>query len=170
MIETIRSLEFLNLVFLQPKDQSIILKYSETTFSYLESLMLTLTEVVKFNHELYWPLGLITAMAASLFVKINFCSKSSYKDSQKSDENPNEFRLSSRVLSNCFINIWINFSQECENCIHELVLESLTICFKYLELKQPEQINLFYYCSKLISSDHYQTEISSYSILDRLVT
>lgn len=67
IIDTIRNIEFFNSIFLYTKDASIILKYSKTIFSHLESWMLTLTNVVDFDHNNYLPTGVITALVGSLF-------------------------------------------------------------------------------------------------------
>lgn len=65
--------------------------------------------------------------------------------------------------------IWIKLSKECNDCIHELVLESLSNCIVYLELEEMDQKDLFSLCSDLINSDYYPIEITAYTILDRFV-
>lgn len=169
MIETIRNFEFLNLVFLCTEDASIVLKYSKTIFSRLESLMLNLTNV-DFDNETYLPIGVITALVSSLFGKLmKFYREEIYQHVPQSNENLNVFRSDTKVLRNCMLTIWIKFSKECNNCVHELVLERLTNSIKYLELDEMDQKELFSLCSHLITSDCYPIEIGSYTILDRFV-
>lgn len=170
MIETLRNAEFLNLIFLHTEDLSIILQYSKTIFSRLESLMLTLSNIEEFDHKSYLPVGIITAMVGSLFEKLmKFYHEEIYKHVQQSNENLNVFRSDTKVVCDCFIKIWIKLSKESKSCIHELVLESLSNCIKYLELEKMDHKDLFCLCSDLINSDCYPIEISAYTILDRFV-
>lgn len=165
MIETIRNLEFLNLVFLQTEDQSIILKYNKLIFRRLESLLLALTNVVEFDHNLYLPVGVITAMVSFLFEKLmKFYHEDLYKYEPQSNENST---LDTKILCDYFTKIWIKLSNECKSCIHELVLESLTNCIKYLEFDKNVQKDLFCICFDLVRSNCYQVEISAYTILTR---
>lgn len=168
IIETIRNVEFLNLVFLYTDDASIILKYSKIIFSRLESLMLTLINVNDFNCSTYLPIGVVTALVGSLFGKLmKFYHEEIYKHVPQSNENLTVFRSDTKVLRDCLMKIWINLSQECNDCIHELVLESLSYCIKYLELEEIDQKDLFTLCSDLIKSNSYSIEITAYNILDR---
>lgn len=170
MIETIRNIEFLNLVFFCTKDASIILKYSKIIFNRLEFLVLTLTNVVNFDRKTYIPIGVITALVGSLFVKLmKFYCEEIYQHVPESNENRNVFRSDTKVLRECLIQIWIKLSQECNDCIHELVLESLSNCIKYLELEEMEQKDLFSICANLINSDCYPIEIGAYTILNKFV-
>lgn len=176
MIETIRNMEFLNLVFLSTDDVSIILQYSKTIFSRLESLMLILTEVVDFDRKTYLPIGVITALVSSLFVKLmKFYCEEVYKHVPSSNENLLVFRSDTKVLRDCLMKIWIKLSKECNDSIHELVLVSLSNALKYLELEELDEkdhsfwIDLFSLCSDLTSSDYYPIEITAYTILDRFV-
>lgn len=170
MIETIRNVEFLNLVFLCSEDASIVLKYSKTIFSRLESLMLNLTNVVDFDSKTYLPIGVITALVSSLFGKlIKFYREEIYQHVPQSNKNLNVFRSDTKVLRDCLLKIWIKLSEECNNCVHELVLERLTNSIKYLELDEMDQKELFIFCSNLITSDCYPIEIGAYNILDRFV-
>lgn len=164
-IETIRDLEFLNLVFLQTEDQSIILKYNKLIFRRLESFLLALTNVVEFDHISYLPVGVITAMVSFLFEKLmKFYHEDLYKHETQSNENP---ILHTKILCDSFIKIWIKLSKECTSCIHELVLESMTNCIKYLELDKKIQKDLFCICFDLVRSNCYPVEISAYTVLDR---
>lgn len=171
MIETIRDVEFLNLVFLcTTEDAAIVLKYSKTIFNRLESLMLTLTNVVDFESGNYLPVGVITALVSSLFGKLmKFYCEEIYQHVQQSNENLNLFRSDTKILRDCLMKIWIALSHSCNNCIHELVLESLSGSIKYLELEEMDQKELFIICSDFINSDYYPIEIEAYTILDRLV-
>lgn len=169
-VETIRNIEFLNFVFLCSEDASMVLKYSQIIFTRLESLMSTLTDVVDFDKNQYIPVGIVTALVGSLFVKLmKFYREEIYQHVQESNENLNVFRSDTKVLRDCLIKIWIKLSQECNNCIHELVLESLSDCLKYLEFDEMNQKDLFSLCSVLISSDYYPIEIGAYTILNRFV-
>lgn len=168
MIETIRNVEFLNLVFLYTDDVSIILKYSKIIFSRLESLMLILINVNDFDNKTYLPIGVLTALVGSLFEKLmKFYHEEIYKHVLQSNENLTVFRSDTKVLRDCLMKIWIKLSQECNDCIHELVLESLSNCIKYLELEEMDQKDLFSLCSGLINSDYYTIEITAYNILNR---
>lgn len=170
MIDTMRNIEFFNSVFLCTEDATIILKYSKTIFSHLESLMLTLTNVVDFDCKIYLPIGVITALVGSLFGNLmKFYREEIYKHVQQSNENLTIFRSDTKILHDCLMKIWINLSKGCNNCIHGLVLESLSNCIVYLELEEIDQKDLFSLCSGLIDSDYYPIEITAYTILDRFV-
>lgn len=170
MIDTIRNVEFFNSIFLYTEEASIILKYSKTIFSHLESLMLNLTNVVNFDHKIYLPIGVITALVGSLFGNLmKFYRDEIYKHVQQSNENLTKFRSDTKVLRDSLMKIWIKLSKECNNCIHGLVLESLSNCIEYLELEEIDQKDLFSLCSDLINSDYYPIEITAYTILDRFV-
>lgn len=169
MIETIRNMEFLNLVF-NCGDATIILKYSKIIFNRLECLMLNLTNVKNFHHETFLPIGVIMALAGSLFEKLmKFYHEEIYKNVQADNESLTVFKSDTKVLHTYLIQIWIKLSNECNNCIHELVLESLSNCITYLEFEEINHKDLFNLCSNLINSDCYIIEITAYTILDRFV-
>lgn len=170
IIETIRNIEFLNLVFHCTEDSSIVLKYSKTIFSRLESLMLNLTHVTDFGSKTYLPIGVITALVSSLFGKLmEFYREKIFQHVLQSNENLNVFISDTKVLRECLLKVWIKLSQECNNCVHVLVLERLTNSIKYLEFDEMDQKNLFSLCSELITSDCYPIEIGAYTILNRFV-
>lgn len=130
--------------------------------------MLILTNVDDFNCNTYLPIGVITALVGSLFGKlVKFYREEIYKHAEKSNENQSVFRSDTKVLRDCLMKIWINLSKECNSCIHELVLESLSECIEYLELEEMDQKDLFCLCSNLINSEYYPIEITAYNILDR---
>lgn len=161
-------MEFLNLVFLYTDDTSIILKYSKIIFSRLEFLMLTLINVKDFNSNTYLPIGVVTTLVGSLFEKLmKFYHEEIYKHVPQNNENLTVFKSDTKVLRDCLMKIWIKLSQECNDSIHELVLESLSNCIKYLELEEMDQKDLFSLCSDLIKSNSYSIEITAYNILDR---
>ncbi|XP_001950973.1 E3 ubiquitin-protein ligase listerin [Acyrthosiphon pisum] len=169
MIETIRNIEFLNLIFLYTDDASIILKYSKTIFSRLESVMLTLSNVVDFDCKTYLPIGIATALVGSLFVKLmKFYHEEIYKHVPESNENLIVFRSDTKVVRDCLVKIWVELSKNCNSCIHELVLEALSNSMNYLEFEEIDQKYWFSLCSNLINSDCYPIEITAYNILDRL--
>jgi len=168
---TIRNFEFLNIIFLYTEEASVILKYSKKIFSRLESLMLILSNVHDFDSKTYLPVGVITTLVGLLFGNMmRFYQEKIYKHVQQTNENLAVFRSDTKVLRDCFMNIWIKLSKECNSCIHELVLESLDGCIGYLELEEVDQKDLFSLCSDLIISDYYPIEIGAYNILDRFVT
>lgn len=169
-IESIRNIEFLNLVFLYTDDASIILKYSKIIFKCLESLMLILTNVTDIDGKKYLPVGVITALLGLLFEKLmKFYHEEIYKHVQENNENLTVFKSDTKVLRSCLMKIWIKLSNECANCIHELVLKSLSNSIKYIEFEEMNQEDLFILCSNLINSDCYTIEITAYTILDRFV-
>lgn len=169
MIETIRNMEFLNLVFICG-DPTIILKYSKIIFNRLECLMLNLTNVKDFHHENFLPVGVIMVLAGSLFEKLmKFYREEIYKYVQSDNENLIVFKSDTKILRTYLIKIWIKLSNECNNCIHELVLESLSNCITYLEFEEIDHKDLFSLCSNFINSDYYVIEITAYTILNRSV-
>jgi len=170
MVETIRNIEFLNLIFLYTDDASIILKYSKTIFSRLESVMLTLTNVVDFDCKTYLPIGVATALVGSLFVKLmKFYYEEIYKHVPESNENLIVFRSDTKAVRDCLVKIWVELSKNCNSCVHELVLEALSDSMNYLEFEEVDQKYWFSLCSDLINSDCYPIEITAYNILDRYV-
>ncbi|KAF0764977.1 E3 ubiquitin-protein ligase listerin [Aphis craccivora] len=169
MVETIRNIEFLNLIFLYTDDASIILKYSKTIFNRLESIMLTLTKVVNFDSKTYLPIGVATALVGSLFVKLmKFYHEEIYKNVPQSNENLILFRSDTKIVRDCLVKIWVELSKNCNSCVHELVLEALSNAMNYLEFEEIDQKHWFSLCSELINSDCYPIEITAYNILDRL--
>lgn len=170
-IDSIRNIEYLNLVFLYTDDASIILKYSKIIFSRLESLMSILSNVTDLDAKTYLPVGVTTALLGSLFEKLmKFYKEEIYKYVPENNENLTVFRSDTKVLRSYLMKIWIKLlSNECNNCIHELVLKSLSNSIKYLELDEMDQEELFIFCSSLINSDCYTIEMTAYTILDRFV-
>lgn len=172
MILTIRNFEFLNILFLyvDTAEVNIIIKYTNVIFKRLESLMLILTNVEDFDYKTYLPVGVITTLVGSLFGNLmRFYREGVYKDVLSTNKNLNTFRLDTKILRDCVMKIWIKLSNECNSCIHELVLESLSNCIVYLEFDEVDQKDLFSVCSDLINSDYYPIEIGAYNILDRFV-
>jgi len=170
MILTIRNLEFLNLVFLYTEEPSIILKYRKIIFNRLEYLMQMLCYVDDFDCKTYLPVGVITVLVGSLFGNfMRFYHDEIYKNVQQVNANLAVFRSDTKVLCDCLLNIWIQLSKECNSCIHELVLQSLSNHLMYLELEEVDQKDLFGLCSQLINSHYYPIEISACNILDRFV-
>jgi len=171
MIQTIRNFEFLNLVFLYTEEPSIILKYSTKIFNRLEFLMLMLSNVEDFDCKTYLPVGVITVLVGSLFGNLmRFYLDEIYKNVEQSSENLIVFKSDTKVLRDCLMKIWIKLSKECNSCIHELVLQSLSHHIVYLELDEVDEKDLFGLCSDLINSHYYPIEISAYNILDRFVS
>jgi len=170
MVETIRNIEFLNLIFLYTDDASIILKYSKTIFSRLESVMLTLTNVVDFDCKTYLPFGVATALVGSLYVKLmKFYHEEIYKHAPENNESLVVFRSDTKVARDCLVKIWVELSKNCNSYIHELVLEALSNSMNYLEFGEIDQKHWFSLCSDLINSDFYPIEITAYNILDRYI-
>lgn len=165
MIEMLRDVECLETICRRYDVNKWIHEFSKLIFNRLKYWLLTINDV-DFNCVPQLPISVLTVLLGSLFEK----TMQVYNDPEnKKLGHKLDFEADIKILSDYILEILIKLLKKCNNCAHELVLESINNSIKYLVLEHVDHKYLFSLCSDLINSDCYPIEIVAYRILNKFV-